>query len=60
MDFWYYVYREQENSTALGKYIYIEIGRTRYKEDAEAILDRWHSGYIVHNGDFVKRKNIHV
>jgi len=54
----FHIYREiiHENP---GKPTYQQIGSTRYREDAEAILARWHGGYIITSaGEMIAKKNL--
>lgn len=54
---WYYIYREIKYDNP-GPATYQELGRTRYEDDAKALLARWHSGYISHRGDIIFKKNL--
>lgn len=36
------------------------LGQTRYIEDAQAILQNWHSGYITANGEIIETKNFNL
>lgn len=52
----FHIYREIKHDNP-GKPTYQQIGSTLYKEDAQAILDRWHAGYIVENNGIIIAKN---
>lgn len=52
---WYYVYHQ---FTKDGKIVTSELGRTRYREDADRLIEGWHSGYISHRGEIVFSKNL--
>ena len=52
----YFIYREITLSDP-EKSTYQQIGQTLFLADAEAILENWHSGYIIRDGNIVKSKN---
>lgn len=54
---WYYVYSQY---TQDGKLITLELGRTRYEEDAKILLNSAVNGYISHRGEVVHSKNMMV
>ena len=50
---WYHIYRQNSNG------LFQQLGSTLYFEDAEVILARWDSGYIVnYEGAMVTEKNL--
>lgn len=54
----FHIYREIKYDNP-GKPTYQQIGSARFKEDAEAILARWHSGYIITTaGEMIIEKNL--
>ena len=53
----FHIYREITNDTV--RPIYQLIGSTRFREDAHAMLERWHSGYIIDSsGVLLVEKNL--
>lgn len=54
----FHIYREITYDNP-GKPTYQKLGSTRHLADAEAVLKRWHSGFIINNdGEKIIEKNL--